>query len=286
MPDEPTPLNDSTPSPDDEWTDDVPLSPEDETPVVASSDPAADDWDDDPAEWEDMTPDRPPVNQTTSTREALAWLIPLWRRGVTFWQRLLAGIKTRIPAAASLSNGLLSGLLIGVLVLLIVVINGVRHPAQSAESSPAIADEPTPVTSPDAAPPASPAADEPAPTTPDAAATRDRIDQLQSKLLIDELADDKGLVESVQADFVHNQLTVVLNSNWYRLSEQAQNDLVAKLFNRSSQLDFANLALRSPAGDLLARSPVVGDTMVIFQREPLPEVEPPPKPRYRLMIDR
>jgi hypothetical protein len=43
--------------------------------------------------------------------------------------------------------------------------------------------------------------------------------------------------------------------------------------------------VRSPDDSLLARSPVVGDTMVILQRQPLPEVPQPERPRYRLLID-
>jgi hypothetical protein len=100
------------------------------------------------------------------------------------------------------------------------------------------------------------------------------------------LPSTSGAIDAIQADFTRNQLSVILTGDWYRLSNQGQADLADQLLERATDLEFADLELRSPAGDLLARSPVVGNTMIILQREKPPVVEPPPKPRYRIMIDR
>ncbi|MEL6384097.1 MAG: hypothetical protein AAFQ89_16910 [Cyanobacteria bacterium J06626_18] len=308
MPEDPTPPDESTPQPSEaEWTDDIDSSPiESDIPAPTSQETSPDAWEQDALDWEDeLTAPQEPPPQATSTREALAWLAPVGRWGLASWRRLLVGVRSRIPAAATLSDPILSGILLGGLALLLVLANGVRQPSVAADGPTAdmpVAEAPTttpPTTAPatEADPTVEPpiALDEPTPTPipePPAAeleldpAERDRMAAIQTQLTSGALSNGNGLVESVQADFSHNQLTVNLTNGWYRLSTYEQEELANTFKQRSGEMAFDDVELRSPDGNLLARSPVVGDNMIILQHEKPPVVEPLPRPRYRITVDR
>ncbi|MGF1525138.1 MAG: hypothetical protein ACFBSF_22665 [Leptolyngbyaceae cyanobacterium] len=315
MPEDSTPPE-STPQPPEstssqpseaEWTDDIDSSPLESDVVPPINQEATPDvWERDELDWEDeVTPPQEPEPQVTSTREALAWLTPVWRRGIATWRRILAGVRSRIPAVANLSDTILSGILLGGLVLLLVLVNSVRQP--SAAANVPVADTPIADT-PAVTPPATTSeveadpTDEPTIAPDDSASTptpettaeapeldpaeRDRMAAIQAQLTSGALSNGNGLVESVQADFTHNQLTVNLTNGWYRLSTYEQEELANTFKQRSGEMAFDDVELRSPNGDLLARNPVVGNNMIILQHEKPPTVEPPPRPRYRITIER
>ena len=78
---------------------------------------------------------------------------------------------------------------------------------------------------------------------------------------------DAALVESIRADFRNSRLIVTVPSElWYALDDRTQDRFAADLLQRSRRLDFSKLELQDAQGQLLARSPVVGDRVVIFQR--------------------
>ena len=305
MPEDPTPPSEPTPQPSEaEWTDndidsiasasEASTASEDETSVSTDEATSEEAWEDDALDWKEEPIDLPePQPKATSTREALAWLGPVWRRVVVSWRRILAGIRTRIPAAAKLPDAVLSGVLIGGLVLLLTVFNNVRQPSSVVvEAPPAIAPsvEEEPLLEPPLAD-ASPSTETPSapPDSPELEldpAERDRIAELQTQLTTGSLSNGNGVVESVQADFKHNQLTINLTNGWYRLSGYEQEELANTFKQRSVAMTFDDVELRSPNGDLVARSPVVGNNMIILQREQPPIVDPPPKPRYRITVDR
>ena len=79
---------------------------------------------------------------------------------------------------------------------------------------------------------------------------------------------DSGIVRSIQADFRRGRLLVRIESDqWFGLNPVEQDRMAADLFGRSLDLDFNKLEITTVDGGLLARSPVVGDTMVILQRQ-------------------
>ena len=123
---------------------------------------------------------------------------------------------------------------------------------------------------------------EPAPVIVDG----DRIAKIQSQLTDSSILNAQRVVDSVQADFTRNQLTLIFNSDWYRLSDYDQTQLTQALMQQSQTLEFADIQCLTPEGDVLARSPVVGNSMVILQRERPPEVPEPERPRFRIMVDR
>lgn len=285
----------------EEWTDDSAYESlegvqEDEVGTTASS---LDEWDEAAIAWEDDVNDPPETTpQPTTTQEALTWIQPVWRRWLRLWQRLITGVRNRIPAAAQLSNAALSAILVGILVVLLVLLNSVRQP--SAARSKAAVETPSPTgqdpsaAAPPAAPeraaqnPASPLTAVPAPVEAPAPAplVSDRIAKIQAQMTDNSILNAQRVIDSVQADLVNNRLTLVFNGDWYRLSDYDQTQLAQALMAQSQALSFADLQLQTSEGAVIGRSPVIGDHMVILQRERPPQVPVPERPRFRLMVDR
>ncbi|MDB9379504.1 hypothetical protein [Nodularia sphaerocarpa] len=75
-----------------------------------------------------------------------------------------------------------------------------------------------------------------------------------------------GLIQSIQANFRTGNLTVKINDDWYTLPESEQNQLAAEILQRSQELDFTHLEIIDSENRLVARNPVVGNEMIIFQQ--------------------
>lgn len=76
----------------------------------------------------------------------------------------------------------------------------------------------------------------------------------------------EGLISTIEANFLESRLIVTLGDEWYSLSPSRQNNLANAIFERSRRLDFRKLELIDPEGMMIARSPVVGEEMVILRR--------------------
>jgi hypothetical protein len=76
-----------------------------------------------------------------------------------------------------------------------------------------------------------------------------------------------GLIESIKPSFSKSRLSVLVNDGWYGLNRSQQDKLGDELLKRSQELDFSNLEITDRQGMVLARSPVVGSTMVILKRK-------------------
>jgi hypothetical protein len=74
-----------------------------------------------------------------------------------------------------------------------------------------------------------------------------------------------GLIKSLKANFRSSNLTVVISEEWYNLEPNQQDKLAAEMWQRSKDLDFSHIDIIDPQGRLVARNPVVGDEMIIFQ---------------------
>ena len=73
-----------------------------------------------------------------------------------------------------------------------------------------------------------------------------------------------GLIHSIQADFRTSSLSIIIDDEWYSLPGSEQSELAAKMLQRSQELDFSHLEVLDSQKRLLARSPVVGNKMIIF----------------------
>jgi hypothetical protein len=73
------------------------------------------------------------------------------------------------------------------------------------------------------------------------------------------------LIKSIQANFRTGDLTIKINDVWYNLEKSQQKKLAAEILQRSQELDFSHLEIIDSQNKLVARSPVVGNEMVIFK---------------------
>ncbi|MGM3307192.1 hypothetical protein ACSQ6I_14675 [Anabaena sp. WFMT] len=145
----------------------------------------------------------------------------------------------------------------------------IPEPIQEAEP------KPTPVIEPEPQPTKEP---EPTPTpvielTPEQAlivAIENQLAEISIpiKSTQSELVSSK-LIKSIQANFRTSDLTIKISDDWYTLEASQQNQLAADIFQRSQELDFSHLEIIDSQDRLVARSPVVGNEMVIFKRQNL-----------------
>jgi hypothetical protein len=92
--------------------------------------------------------------------------------------------------------------------------------------------------------------------------------QTQVAEITDQFAD--GLIQSVEANFQGSRLILRVRDGWYALGVAEQDQLAAETLQRSQDLDFRTLHIVDETNQLVARSPVVGTTMVILKRHPVP----------------
>ena len=76
-----------------------------------------------------------------------------------------------------------------------------------------------------------------------------------------------GIVKSIKANFRSSSLIVTISDDWYTLKKSQQDKLAAEMFQRSQELDFTHLEIFDSQDKLVARNPVVGNEMIIFQRQ-------------------
>lgn len=76
----------------------------------------------------------------------------------------------------------------------------------------------------------------------------------------------EGLIDSIEANFIESRLTIILGEDWYQLRPTRQEDVAKGIFQKAKNLDFQKLELVNKQGDMIARSPVVGNQMIILSR--------------------
>lgn len=76
-----------------------------------------------------------------------------------------------------------------------------------------------------------------------------------------------GLIVAIQADFPNNFLSLQVANDWYTYDSAKQDQLAAEMWQRSQELDFQKLEIKDVQDRLVARSPVVGSNMIIWQRK-------------------
>ncbi|MBD2653502.1 hypothetical protein H6G45_08355 [Synechocystis sp. FACHB-383] len=85
-----------------------------------------------------------------------------------------------------------------------------------------------------------------------------------------ELVDLEGLyppqlMERIEPNFLASRLTLTVGNSWQELSSKQQQTLLDALWQRAQKLSFQRLWIYDLRGELIARSPVVGQDMVIFE---------------------
>lgn len=232
----------------------------------------------------------PPRSQVSGWLQAI--VIPVQ----ILWRQILLQIRRRLPAGVqqTLSDSVLTGMTLALMVLGVWLVSSVISgkpsvatvptPLTVAECPPCESPPTTVVVAPPTEPPAIAPAEpqpqptlssepkpvpppEPPPVPPPAELTPEQslIAAIQSDIAEISVQYADGLVQAVQANFPQGRLVVTIGDEWYSLAPNRQEQLGRELLTQARALDFAHLELRDRTGALLARSPVVGDTLVILQ---------------------
>lgn len=225
--------------------------------------------------------DRPAADRPLLLRLSLKALRLAWMVLIRLGRLLLPK-----PLKEALPNPVVGGLMTAVLVAVLWISNALRPASLASEPVPSVLpslEEPAPnaepflespdatasgalndsneVETPDISELDAPSLD----VQPDAALIRDLQDQMAD--LTASYGD--GLLQSVQANFVRGRLIVTVSEGWNELGSDRPR-LAAKLWERSQSLGFSKMEIVDVKGTILARSPVVGDQMLMFERQAAP----------------
>ena len=74
------------------------------------------------------------------------------------------------------------------------------------------------------------------------------------------------LIGRIEANFIGSRLIVTVGNQWYDLTKTEQDSLGNNILERSQSLDFRKLDILDNQGNLVARTPVVGEQIIILKR--------------------
>lgn len=77
---------------------------------------------------------------------------------------------------------------------------------------------------------------------------------------------EAGLITSIKPNFPGSLLKITVSQDWYDLSADKQDQVAAKVEERSQDLDFRQLLITDATGHIIARKAVVGRGMIILRR--------------------
>jgi hypothetical protein len=203
--------------------------------------------------------------------QILLWLAD----GVTLWKRCLRWVRSQLPPNLQLSDGLLTAIALGLLILCLALWSplgagrGSRAVAthdplpQAGAEEPSVETEaPAPQPNPELAEP--PSLEEAQPLVP--SPEQRLIADIQERVSAISRSYGAGLIQSVEVNVPANTLGVNLAEAWYGLLTSQQNEIAQDIYQQAQGLNFSTLQLRDPDGVVVARNPVVGNTMVVLRR--------------------
>ncbi len=74
----------------------------------------------------------------------------------------------------------------------------------------------------------------------------------------------EGLVIAIEPNFSDSRLTIKVSNNWDKLEQSNQVSIADDIFKEAQKLDFKKLEITNIQGQILARSPVVGNNIIIL----------------------
>ncbi len=74
------------------------------------------------------------------------------------------------------------------------------------------------------------------------------------------------LIKPIAANFRTSDLKVKIKDIWHNLEKSQQDQLAADILQRSQEMNFIHLEVVDSQDKLIARSPVIGNQMIIFKR--------------------
>lgn len=184
------------------------------------------------------------------------------------WVGVLALIRPILPASVSqkIPDWGLTGAFAGILALVLWTSSTILSSKPPEIAQVPISGEPTPLTT------------QPTPEVPVEAEPDEELPEPQltpEQRLIASIQEDissatteyaEGLIQSIKANFRGSLLVVKITDEWYNLSDSRQDKLAKNMRQRAKELDFSRLEITDSSGNLLARSAVVGEDMIIVNR--------------------
>lgn len=76
----------------------------------------------------------------------------------------------------------------------------------------------------------------------------------------------EDLIVTGSADLLDSHLSIQVSDDWYQLSKSRQDELANEILKRSQTYNLSKLEIQDSQNNLVARSPVVGNQMIILQR--------------------
>lgn len=197
--------------------------------------------------------------------------------GATLWRKLLRGMRSLLPVDLQrrLGDEVLTAIVLGVLVLLLALWNPLRSPAvvnsEPAGPGATLANQETETDRP--TDPGFGADSAAAPTRATAETASDQslsdqslIEAIQTQVSRLSRSYAAGLIQSVEVNLPASTLTVNVSTDWYGLGQGTQDAIAQDIYDQAQGLAFQTLRLRDANGVIVARNPVVGNTMVVLKR--------------------
>jgi hypothetical protein len=187
------------------------------------------------------------ANSLNSTLSPAATAIGFWTAIVQLFRRILP------PPIRQLSDALLTAILaIGLTAAIWFVDGWLATPAQ------------TPV----GMTPTTPIVAQPTSTIPSIDPEQAFIDAIQAQLTDITSQYPDNIIQTLQVDLPRDLAIVRLNPVWYTIDDNQQDRLSDRMWLQARSHHFSKLELQDPTGQTIARSPVVGQHMVVLQRRP------------------
>ena len=88
------------------------------------------------------------------------------------------------------------------------------------------------------------------------------------------LGEDTKIIDKVSVEKSQDRFVVQLSDRWYKLTADEQDDLAKAMLSKAEKIDEGRLEVRDANNQRVARSPYIGDEMIILKRSQLKESEP------------
>ena len=177
-------------------------------------------------------------------------------RAIGFWAASLQQFRRLLPAPMrQLSDAILTAIVVMLVTVGIWFVDGFFVPG--VDPSVAI-------------PPATPVVTQPnfSPAVAASAGSPEQafIEAIQTQLseITSQYPDD--IIQTLQVDIARDRLVVQLNPIWYLISDDRQDRVTDKMWLQAKATHFTKLEIQDANGVSIARSPVVGQHMIILQR--------------------
>ncbi|NCJ06002.1 hypothetical protein GS597_05640 [Synechococcales cyanobacterium C] len=167
------------------------------------------------------------------------------------WTKLLSLLRSRLsePLTRELSDRAMTVMILAIVLLLYWLVGAISPNPAPAGQSPA---PPAPVSQPEA--------------------NAKALEKVEPRLRAIADAYEESLVMAVNSDFREQPtLDITLSDRWYTLTPTQQNQFAADMLRLSQSQQFPALNARNEAGNLLVRNPVVGNNVIVLQRQPQPD---------------